>query len=141
MVVSTAVSAGRTFTAGQNVMLVQSGSNVTISAIAQNTGYNPLDMTMFDRTYIFAEAGTSEIAPWSVITANCVSGAGTAGVAGEPGSVGWGASRNACFVYYPGANGSGAFAIADFLSGLTPKTYTLTARYARGHGVGLGTGH
>jgi hypothetical protein len=43
-------------------------------------------------------------------------------------------------VYYPGANGAGAFAITDFLSGLTPKAYTLTGRYARGNGVGLGTG-
>jgi len=140
MVVSTAVSAGRNFTAGQNVTLLQSGSNVMISANTQNTGFNPLDMTMFDRAYIFAEAGTSAIAPWSVISANCTSGAGTTGVAGEPGSIGWSASSNACFVYYPGANGSGAFAITDFLSGLTPKTYTLTGRYARGNSVGLGTG-
>jgi len=97
-------------------------------------------MTMFDRTYVFAEAGTSAVAPWSVISANCTSGAGTAGVAGEPGSVGWNASSNACFVYYPGANGSGAFALTDFLSGLSPNTYTLTGRYARGNSVGLGTG-
>jgi hypothetical protein len=124
------------------VTLVQAGSNVTISASnpPPPVVYSPLDMTMFDRTYVFAEAGTSAIAPWSVISANCTSGAGTAGVAGEPGSVGWSASSNACFVYYPGANGSGAYAIADFLSGLTPKTYTLTGRYARGNGVGLGTG-
>ena len=139
-IVSTTVSAGRTFTAGQNVTLVQAGSNVTISATAPNTGYNPLDMTMFDRTYVFAEAGTSASAPWSVISANCTSGAGTAGVAGEAASVGWSASGNACFVYYPGANGSGAYAIADFLSGPTPKTYTLTGRYARGNSAGLGTG-
>jgi hypothetical protein len=139
-VVSTAVSAGRAFTAGQNITLVQSGSNVMISANTANTGYNPLDMTMFDRTYVFAEAGMSAIAPWSVISANCTSGAGTAGVAGEPGSVGWSASGNACFVYYPGANGSGAYAITDFLSGSNPQTYTLTGRYARGNSAGLGTG-
>jgi len=142
MVVSTAVSAGRNFTAGLNVTLAQSGSNVTISASSPPppVGYNPSDMTMLDRTYVFAEAGTSAAAPWSVISANCISGAGTAGVAGEPGSVGWSASSNACFVYYPGANGSGAFPITDFLSGSNPKTYTLTGRYARGNSVGLGTG-
>jgi hypothetical protein len=136
-ILGTAVSAGRNFTAGQNVTLTQSGSNVTIAA---NDGFNPLDMTAFNRTYVFAEGGTSASAPWSVTSANCASSAGTAGVAGEPASVGWGASSNPCFVYYPGSSGSGAFAIVDFVSGSNPKNYTLTGRYARGASAGVGTG-
>jgi hypothetical protein len=136
-IVSTAVSAGRNFTAGQNVTLAQSGSNVTISAAS---GYNPPDMTVLTRNYAFAEEGSSAAAPWSVLSATCSSSPGTAGVAGEPSGVGWGSTANPCFVYYPGSSGSGAFPIADFISGSSPKTYTLAGRYSRGNSSGVGTG-
>jgi hypothetical protein len=120
------LSAGRNFTAGSNVTITQSGSNVTIAA---NT-YSPSDLTSFDRTLVFADYGYSAAAPWGQ-SAGCASAAGVKGALGEPASLGWNAGASPCIIYYPNGGG-GSFPFPDFLSGSSPVNFNLQARYARG---------
>jgi hypothetical protein len=144
----TILSGGRTFTAGPNIQLTESGDNVTITAVITNSQtsgggstnpYNPLDMTEFDRTIVFAEYGYSSPAPFGN-SGGCV-GIGTrAGVAGEVTGPNWLGSGNPCVLYYPPAQG-GAHPFVDFLSGSDPLAYTLSARFAGGTGSTPGPGN
>jgi len=135
------LSAGRSFSAGSNVTLTQTGNNVTISASGSGSGggSSAVDMTVFDKTHIFAEFGFSGAAPWAYTGASCLGAVGTAGVSGEPVGLGFTASNAACFVYYPGAAGL-SLPFVDFASGSAPAFHTLIGRYSRGNSNGLGTG-
>ena len=145
------LSGGRKITAGSNIIITESGNDVTISATVANpadssgsgtttppatgSGYDPLKMSDFDRSYVFAEFGFNGGAPWG-FGAACGGHNGTDGVNGEIGGLGWSASNGNCFVFYP----SGGIPVLDFLSGSSPLAYRLVARYSRGNATSLGVG-
>ena len=142
----TILSGGRTFTAGPNIQLTESGDNVTITAVISNSQtsgggpvnpYNPLDMTEFDRTIVFADYGTTLPAPFDP-SASCIGLGVRPGVAGETTGPQWLAANNPCVLFYPGGNGGHPF--IDFISGLTPLAYTLSARFAGGPQGGTSAG-
>jgi hypothetical protein len=144
------LSAGKTFTAGTNIQITESGDNVTIAQITSNSqvtsgsgsatgSYNPLDMTEFDRTIVFGEFGWLTPAPYGY-SAACIGTGMTAGAAGEVPAPNWLSYNNApCVLSYPGTSGPHPF--ADFLSGNSPLAYTLKARFAGGTGNTPGPGN
>ena len=134
----TILTGGRTFTAGPNIQLTQSGDNVVIAAITSTSqvsggtpvaAYNPLDMTEFDRTIVFADWGWQSYAPIG-FSRFCIGIGAKPGVAGETTAPTWFGSNNPCVIYYPGGGAPRPF--VDFLSGATPLAYTLEARFAGG---------
>ncbi len=142
----TILSGGRTFTAGPNIQLTETGDNVTITALIStplssggsgSSGlYNPTDMTEFDRTIVFADWGFNT-APFGY-SGGCVGLGVRPGVAGETTPPSWLGSGNPCVLFYP-AGGSG-HPFVDFLSGSTPLASTLAARFAGGTGGTAGPG-
>jgi hypothetical protein len=141
------LSGGRTVTAGENIIITESGNNITIAATVANpadapaaptsgstsgsgTAYDPTNMTVIDRDYVFAEFGVTGGAPWGYTGGTCGIDIATPGTAGEPAGLGWLATGDACIVFYPGASG-GYLPMKDFISGSAPLTWSLKGRYAR----------
>src|SRR5262249_41685084 len=137
------LSAGRTFTAGANIQITESGNNVTIAQITSNSqvtggsgnptgSSNPLDMTEFNRTIVFGELGWLTPAPYGTSSA-CIGTGVYTGAAGEVPAPGWLTYNNSpCVLTYPGDSGPHPF--SDFLSGNNPLAYTLKARFQAGNG-------
>lgn len=148
------LSGGRTITAGSNIIITESGNQVTISATVANpadspssgttappatgSGYDPLKISDFDRSYVFSEFGYSGAVPWAFGSA-CGGSPGTPGARGEIRGLGWTVGNGSCFVYYAGGGGI-PYPIADFLSGSSPLTSALVVRYSRGNASSLGDG-
>jgi hypothetical protein len=136
----TILTGGRTFSAGQNIQLTQSGDNVLIAAVTSSSqvsgsggpiaAYNPLDMTQFNADIVFGDYGWIYQSPFGE-SPNCAGTGTRTGVAGEVSAPYWlGGNNNPCVLFYPGGGGGHPF--TDFLSGATPLAYTLEVRFAAG---------
>jgi hypothetical protein len=142
------LSGGRTFTAGPNIQITESGDNVTIAAITSSsqvggsgtplTAYSPIDMTQFNRTIIFADYGWQPYAPFGN-SRYCIGAGARSGAPGEATGPLWFGNGNPCALYYPA--GGAVHPFSDFLSGTAPLAYTLVARFAGGNAGTLGPGN
>lgn len=135
------LSGGRTFTAGQNIQITESGDNVVIAQITSNSQvssgtslapYNPLDMTEFDRMIVFGEWSYATPAPFGY-SSRCIGGGNVPGGPGEVTGPDWLGPGGPCVLYYPASIG-GPHPFSDFLSGSSPLAYTLEARFVGGSG-------
>lgn len=150
------LSGGRTFVAGSNIIITEAGNLVTIAATVANPadtgtggsggatggttgGFNALDMTSFDRAYIFSESGYLGTSPWA-FSSGCGAGPGTQGARGEVQGLGWQVGNGGtCQTYYAGGSGR-PYPLSDFLSGSSPLPASIVARYSRGNADNLGAG-